>query len=167
MPGSLSAVTCGRYVRAEKPPVSTSILRRGESVKGTGRSSDSFLFRRLPGRGASGKRLPELVAGRYRSPGTYSSGNCRRFSRHSLLIPFRAWPGGMGNLCRDKGNINFRAQCSTGSENSRSGAAETPRTGGVAVCAREAVSGPCGFHGRERRCVAVFSLSLRVIEYGG
>lgn len=121
MPESLSAVTCGRYVRAEKPPVSTSILRRGESVKGTGRSSDSFLFRRLPGRGASGKRLPELVAGRYRSPGTYSSGNCRRFSRHSLLIPSRAWPGGTGNLCRDKGNINFRAQCSTGSENSRFG----------------------------------------------
>ena len=48
MPESLSAVTCGKYVRAEKPPVSTSILRRSESVKGTGRSSDSFRFRAFP-----------------------------------------------------------------------------------------------------------------------
>lgn len=40
--------------------------------------------------------------------------------------------GGMGNLCRDKGNINFLAQRSTGSENSRPGAAEIPQTGGVA-----------------------------------
>lgn len=38
----------------------------------------------------------------------------------------------MGNLCRDKGNINFLAQRSTGSENSRPGAAEIPQTGGVA-----------------------------------
>ena len=50
-------------------------------------------------------------------------------------FPFNPLPrmdGGMGNLCRDKGNINFLAQRSTGSENSRPGAAEIPQTGGVA-----------------------------------
>ena len=39
---------------------------------------------------------------RYRSPGTYSSGNCCRFSRHSLLIPSRAWTAAWGTCAGTK-----------------------------------------------------------------
>ena len=165
MPESLSAVTCGKYVRAEKPPVSTSILRRSESVKGTGRSSDSFLFQRLPALGASGKRLPELVAEAVSLPGNLQQ---RELLPILTAFPFNPLPrmdGGMGNLCRDKGNINFLAQRSTGSENSRPGRRRFRKR--EVWPAGEQASGSCGFRGRERRCVAVFSLSLRVIEYGG
>ncbi len=103
MPESLSAVTCGKYVRAEKPPVSTSILRRSESVKGTGRSSDSFLFQRLPGLGGQWQKIAgNSLRRRYRSPGTHSSGNCCRFSRHSLLIPSRAWTAAWGTCAGTK-----------------------------------------------------------------
>ena len=50
-----------------------------------GRSSDSFRFRRLPGYPPVAEIVDSSCA-RFRT-GTYSSGNCCRFTRHSLLIP--------------------------------------------------------------------------------
>ena len=104
---------------------------------------------------------------------TFCSLRSRNLQQRELLpiltaFPFNPLPrmdGGMGNLCRDKGNINFLAQRSTGSENSRPGRRRFRKR--EVWPAGEQASGSCGFRGRERRCVAVFSLSLRVIEYGG
>ena len=76
--------------------------------------------------------MPELVAEAVSLPGNLQQ---RELLPILTAFPFNPLPrmdGGMGNLCRDKGNINFLAQRSTGSENSRPGAAEIPQTGGVA-----------------------------------
>ena len=64
-----------------------------------GRSSDSFRFRRLPGYPPVAEIVDSSCA-RFRT-GTYSSGNCCRFSRHSLLIDRRLKPL-FSNLCSAK-----------------------------------------------------------------
>ena len=92
MPESLSAVTCGKYVRAEKPPVSTSILRRSESVKGTGRSSDSFLFQRLPGLGGQWQKIVRTCC-------AISGG--RNSQQRELLPIFTAFPFNASNEATD------------------------------------------------------------------
>lgn len=66
------------------------VLRRlrNQSVM-QGRSSDSFRFRRLPGYPPVAEIVDSSCA-RFRT-GTYSSGNCCRLSRHSLLIGRRLY----------------------------------------------------------------------------
>ena len=68
----------------------TPILRRlrNQSVM-QGRSSDLFRFRRLPGYPPVAEIVDSSCA-RFRT-GTYSSGNCCRLSRHSLLIDRRPY----------------------------------------------------------------------------
>ena len=66
------------------------VLRRlrNQSVM-QGRSSDSFRFRHLPGYPPVAEIVDSSCA-RFRT-GTYSSGNCCRLSRHSLLIDRRPY----------------------------------------------------------------------------
>ena len=66
------------------------VLRRlrNQSVM-QGRSSDSFRFRRLPGYPPVAEIVDSSCV-RFRT-GTYSSGNCCRLSRHSLLIGRRPY----------------------------------------------------------------------------
>lgn len=68
----------------------TPILRRlrNQSVM-QGRSSDLFRLRRLPGYPPVAEIVDSSCA-RFRT-GTYSSGNCCRLSRHSLLIGRRLY----------------------------------------------------------------------------
>ena len=102
---------------------------------------------------------------RYCSPGTYSSGNCCRFSRHSLLIPSRAWTAAWGTCAGTK--VILISLRSAARVLKIPGPGRRRFRKRVVWPAGEQASGSCGVRGRERRCVAVFSLSLRVIEYGG
>ena len=72
------------YMRCRSGPVLRRL--RNQSVM-QGRSSDSFRFRRLPGYPPVAEIVDSSCA-RFRT-GTYSSGNCCRLSRHSLLIDQR------------------------------------------------------------------------------